>query len=440
MGEPASQGSPLDAHVVAGGRVPRQAAKRARETLMKVTEDIRLKDLPEMLLNPPKAGLEEEDEEDNGEWAEAGTEVGLAAYEPGANPANKTSAPTKRYGRIVPDVSREELQALFRYPAAEAAAKLGVPMAMLKKICRAHGFDRWPHQKPHQGKELGEDMRSTMLIQGVGGMPGGVGHPGALDFWNSHILAHLGGGQVPGQVPGKMAGQVPGKMAGQVPGQVLGQVPGKMPGQGDGQVDGQGTGHSGAQAGAQHTQHDTPSESFGRGAPPGMRAPPGMGSLPSMGAGMGMAYGYRHMANNMDPLAGMYGMPSISPERQQGLNHLQSDRILIQSLSHQVSGLKEMMEMINQSLLTLMVMMQDKSAAPWDSRPGIPQGNPFAEAAPVNQGVYDPASQGPASRSRQPGTGAGFAQDESTISTLMDQMRHLVNLHAQTKKGAGEPN
>lgn len=161
---------------------------------------------------------------------------------------------------------------------------------------------------------------------------------------------------------------------------------------------------------------------------------------------MGVAYGYPHLANNMDPLSGMYSVPSISPEPQQAPNYIQNDHMLIQSLSHQVSSLKEMMEIVNQSLLTLMVMMQDKSskdysAAPRDSGPIRTQGNPFAEAMPVNQGVYHPAKQGPgpASHGPQPGTGLGFAQDESTFSTLMDQMRHLVNLHAQTKKGVGEP-
>ena len=89
-------------------RVPRQAAKRARETLTKVTEDIRLKDLPETLLNPPEVELEEGvDAED---WADAGTEVGLAAYAPGAPVAKEPSA-VKPSGRQVPGVSREELQA-----------------------------------------------------------------------------------------------------------------------------------------------------------------------------------------------------------------------------------------------------------------------------------------------------------------------------------------
>ena len=362
-------------------RVPRQAAKRARETLTKVTEDIRLKDLPETLLNPPEVELEEGvDAED---WADAGTEVGLAAPgAPGAPVAKEPSA-VKPSGRQVPGVSREELHALFRYTAAEAATKLGVPTATLKKICRAHGIDRWPHQKPHQDKKLGGDMPPRMFNPGVGGMAGGVGHQGALDFWNRHLLAQL------------RAGQVPGLMAGQ----------------GRGQEEWLGGGHGGPQPGVQHSP-----AGFGRGSSqPGMRAPPGMGSPPSMGAGLsGMASGYGHMAN--------MAWPSISPELHQGPNREQSDRALIQSLSHQVSSLKDMMEVVNQRLLTLMVLMQDKASK--DQRDGPqdapPQGKPFVEAAPVRQS-------------------AGFSQDPSTFSTLMDQMRHLVDLHAKTKMAAGEP-
>lgn len=140
-----------------------------------------------------------------------------------------------------------------------------------------------------------------------------------------------------------------------------------------------------------------------------------MGSPPSMGAGLsGMASGYGHMAN--------MAWPSISPELHQGPNREQSDRALIQSLSHQVSSLKDMMEVVNQRLLTLMVLMQDKASK--DQRDGPqdapPQGKPFVEAAPVRQS-------------------AGFSQDPSTFSTLMDQMRHLVDLHAKTKMAAGEP-
>lgn len=356
---------------------------------MKVTEDIRLKDLPETLLNPPEVELEEGDDAED--WADAGTEVGL-----GAAVAKEPSA-VKPSGRQVPDVSREELHALFRYTAAEAATKLGVPTATLKKICRAHGLDRWPHQKPHQDTKLGGDMPPRMFNPGVGGMAGGVGHQGALDFWNRHLLAQL------------RAGQVPGFMAGQ----------------GHGQEEWLGGGHGGPQPGVQHSP-----AGFGRGSSqPGMRAPPGMGSPPSMGAGLsGTASGYGHMANSMDPIAGtygmygMYGVPSISPELHQGPNREQSDRALIQSLSHQVSSLKDIMEVVNQSLLTLMVLMQDKASK--DQRDGPqdapPQGKPFVEAAPVRQS-------------------AGFSQDQSTFSTLMDQMRHLVDLHAKTKMAAGEP-
>ena len=331
MSDQAYTGLPLG-EPSGGARIPRMAAKRARERLIKVAEDIRLKDLPESLLEAPSGDGGEEDEEEADEESEdegdeewsGGDDGRETGYDLGTkNPAKRTLVKKTKYGSHTGDVTLEDLRAQFRYPAAQAAARLGVGTTILEKICRQHGVDRWPYQKSQEMNESREDQGSSTFLRRMSELMAGIPT---------------------------------------YPGQTLG--PGVLP---------------------------------------------RMGSVPGMGGGMGGGMGAA-------PMAGFYGMPSVSPAPDQMQQH---DRVLIQSLSNQVSALKDMMEMVNQSLLMLMFMMRDttsKPAVPQDPGPVGPP--PSNEAADVNQ--------------PQPGTPR---DDQSSFSSLLDQMRLLVNLHAQTNKG-----
>ncbi|CAH0486718.1 unnamed protein product [Peronospora farinosa] len=50
----------------------------------------------------------------------------------------------KRYG---PVVHLEDLRKCFNMPIAAVAQKFGICVTLLKKICRHHGIQRWPHRQ-----------------------------------------------------------------------------------------------------------------------------------------------------------------------------------------------------------------------------------------------------------------------------------------------------
>ncbi|CAI5746225.1 unnamed protein product [Peronospora destructor] len=51
---------------------------------------------------------------------------------------------SKRYG---PVVQLEDLRGCFNLPIAAVAHKFGICVTLLKKICRRHGIQRWPHRQ-----------------------------------------------------------------------------------------------------------------------------------------------------------------------------------------------------------------------------------------------------------------------------------------------------
>lgn len=49
-------------------------------------------------------------------------------------------------GRVASDITKEELAQYFNLPSEEAAARLGVGLTVLKKLCRKYGVPRWPYR------------------------------------------------------------------------------------------------------------------------------------------------------------------------------------------------------------------------------------------------------------------------------------------------------
>lgn len=53
-----------------------------------------------------------------------------------------------RGGRLATEITYKELEDLFHVPADRAASLLGMSLTLFKRICRAHGLERWPYKKP----------------------------------------------------------------------------------------------------------------------------------------------------------------------------------------------------------------------------------------------------------------------------------------------------
>ncbi|KAL4522230.1 hypothetical protein Ndes2437B_g07966 [Nannochloris sp. 'desiccata'] len=52
-----------------------------------------------------------------------------------------------KYGIYVQDISKEEIESVFCYPAEEACVKLGICLTILKRLCRKFGIPRWPYRR-----------------------------------------------------------------------------------------------------------------------------------------------------------------------------------------------------------------------------------------------------------------------------------------------------
>ena len=66
-------------------------------------------------------------------------------YHAGAAPP--AMSPTERGRRYGPVVELEDLRKCFNMPIAAVARKFGICATLLKKICRRHGIQRWPHRQ-----------------------------------------------------------------------------------------------------------------------------------------------------------------------------------------------------------------------------------------------------------------------------------------------------
>ncbi|KAG7391466.1 hypothetical protein PHYBOEH_006686 [Phytophthora boehmeriae] len=58
--------------------------------------------------------------------------------------ASPKPGPNRRYG---PVVQLDDLRQCFNMPIAAVARKFGICATLLKKICRRHGIQRWPHRQ-----------------------------------------------------------------------------------------------------------------------------------------------------------------------------------------------------------------------------------------------------------------------------------------------------
>ncbi|CEG37866.1 RWP-RK domain [Plasmopara halstedii] len=90
-----------------------------------------------------------------------------------ATPLNVTASPTlpsmsvtprgsnKRYG---PVVQLEDLRECFNMPIAAVARKFGICATLLKKICRRHGIQRWPHRQIRSLQKSIDMLRESLRV------------------------------------------------------------------------------------------------------------------------------------------------------------------------------------------------------------------------------------------------------------------------------------
>ncbi|KAL4162665.1 hypothetical protein PRNP1_003197 [Phytophthora ramorum] len=67
----------------------------------------------------------------------------------------------KRYG---PVVQLEDLRACFNMPIAAVARKFGICATLLKKICRRHGIQRWPHRQIRSLQKSIDMLRESLGV------------------------------------------------------------------------------------------------------------------------------------------------------------------------------------------------------------------------------------------------------------------------------------
>ncbi|GMF27288.1 unnamed protein product [Phytophthora lilii] len=67
----------------------------------------------------------------------------------------------KRYG---PVVQLEDLRECFNMPIAAVARKFGICATLLKKICRRHGIQRWPHRQIRSLQKSIDMLRESLSV------------------------------------------------------------------------------------------------------------------------------------------------------------------------------------------------------------------------------------------------------------------------------------
>ncbi|GMF15973.1 unnamed protein product [Phytophthora fragariaefolia] len=68
---------------------------------------------------------------------------------------------SKRYG---PVVQLEDLRECFNMPIAAVARKFGICATLLKKICRRHGIQRWPHRQIRSLQKSIDMLRESLSV------------------------------------------------------------------------------------------------------------------------------------------------------------------------------------------------------------------------------------------------------------------------------------
>ncbi|POM80932.1 Hypothetical protein PHPALM_1168 [Phytophthora palmivora] len=68
---------------------------------------------------------------------------------------------SKRYG---PVVQLEDLRQCFNMPIAAVARKFGICATLLKKICRRHGIQRWPHRQIRSLQKSIDMLRESLSV------------------------------------------------------------------------------------------------------------------------------------------------------------------------------------------------------------------------------------------------------------------------------------
>jgi transposase-like protein len=83
--------------------------------------------------------------------------VASSVYAPSHSPSERT----KRYG---PVVQLEDLRKCFNMPIAAVARKFGICATLLKKICRRHGIQRWPHRQIRSLQKSIDMLRESLSV------------------------------------------------------------------------------------------------------------------------------------------------------------------------------------------------------------------------------------------------------------------------------------
>lgn len=87
--------------------------------------------------------------------------VASGAYSSGLAPSHSPSERTKRYG---PVVQLDDLRKCFNMPIAAVARKFGICATLLKKICRRHGIQRWPHRQIRSLQKSIDMLRESLAV------------------------------------------------------------------------------------------------------------------------------------------------------------------------------------------------------------------------------------------------------------------------------------
>lgn len=78
-----------------------------------------------------------------------------------APPSHSPSERTKRYG---PVVELADLRSCFNMPIAAVARKFGICATLLKKICRRHNIQRWPHRQIRSLQKSIDMLRESLTV------------------------------------------------------------------------------------------------------------------------------------------------------------------------------------------------------------------------------------------------------------------------------------
>lgn len=76
-------------------------------------------------------------------------------------PTHSPSERSKRYG---PVVQLDDLRRCFNMPIAAVARKFGICATLLKKICRRHGIQRWPHRQIRSLEKSIDMLRESLAV------------------------------------------------------------------------------------------------------------------------------------------------------------------------------------------------------------------------------------------------------------------------------------